>query len=293
MIPKSSQGYTPPSRQAQLVAEFWAQRLPSFDEALTLLRSQGLDTDRLSPEDLHRFDMVHCGGVEATDLVANEGGIKRGQNVLDVGCGLGGPARRFAYRHGAIVWGVELSEPVFKTAVALTSMVGLADRVGFTLGSALKMPYEEETFDVVVMQHCSMQVTEKQDIFRECARVLRTGGSLVLHEFFSGAGGKPYYPLAWAIEPAMSALETFEDTEVLLSRLGFGVGPLRDQRPTAISFYEGLAAKLEKAVADGTGFRGKNVEEARNSMHIFSSMLKNFQENRVRLGVVVCRKGHA
>ena len=91
----------------------------------------------------------------------------------------------------------------------------------------------------------------------------------------------------------MSALEMFVDTEVLLSRLGFGVGPLLDQRPTAISFYAGLAAKLEKAVADGTGFRGKNVEEARNSMHIFSSMLKNFQENRVCLGIVVCRKGHA
>jgi ubiquinone/menaquinone biosynthesis C-methylase UbiE len=153
------------------------------------------------------------------------------------------------------------------------------------------MPYEEETFDIVVMQHCAMQVTEKEKIFGECARVLRTGGSMALHEFFTGTHGDPYYPLAWATEPAMSALETFEDTEVLLSRLGFVVGPLLDQQPAAISFYAGLAAKLEKAVADGAGFRGKNVEEARNSLRIFSSMLKNFQENRVRLGIVVCRKG--
>jgi ubiquinone/menaquinone biosynthesis C-methylase UbiE len=293
MTPTSSRGGTLPSRQAKLVAEFWAQRLPSFDEALTLLRSEGLDVDRLTPEDLHRFDMVHCGGVEATDLVAHEGGIKSGQSVLDVGCGLGGPARRFAYRHGAIVWGIELSEPVFQTAVALTSLVGLGERVRFTLGSALKMPYEGRNFDAVVMQHCAMQVTEKEDIFGECARVLRTGGSLVLHEFFLGTGGDPYYPLAWATDPAMSALETFEDTEVLLSRLGFDVGPLLDQRPTAISFYTGLVAKLEKAVAGEAGFRGKNVEEARNSLRIFSSMLKNFQENRVRLGIVVCHKRHA
>lgn len=293
MKPRNSQDDTSSSRQAQLVAEFWAQRLPSFGETLALLRSQGLDTDRLTPEDLHAFDMVHCGGVEATDLVADEAGIKSGQHVLDVGCGLGGPARRFAYRHGAIVWGIELSEPVFQTAVALTSLVGLEDRVHFTLGSACTMPYEESTFDVVVMQHCAMQVTEKRETFGECARVLRTGGSLVLHEFFFGTGGEPLYPLAWATEPAMSALETFEDTQVLLSRLGFVVGPLLDQGPTAISFYAGLVAKLEKAVADGTGFRGKNVEEARNSLRIFDSMLKNFRENRVRLGIVVCRKVQA
>lgn len=290
MTSTSSRGGTLPSRQAKLVAEFWAQRLPSFDEALTLLRSEGLDVDRLTPEDLHRFDMVHCGGVEATDLVAHEGGIKSGQSVLDVGCGLGGPARRFASRHGALVWGIELSEPVFKTAVALTSMVGLADRVRFTLGSVLNMPYEESSFDVVVMQHCAMQVTEKQKIFGECARVLRTGGSLVLHEFFLGPGGEPLFPLAWATEPAMSALETFEETSILLARLGFAVGSLLDQKPTAISFYTGLVAKLEKAVAGEAGFRGKNVEEARNSLRIFSSMLKNFQENRVRLGIVVCHK---
>jgi SAM-dependent methyltransferase len=293
MRPTGLQDDTSASRQAKLIAEFWAQRLPSVEEGLALLRAQGLDMDRLTPEDLHRFDMVHCGGVEATDLVAHEGGIKHDQNVLDVGCGLGGPARRFAYRHGARVWGIELSEPVFKTAVGLTSLVGLAERVRFTLGSALKMSYDEGSFDAVVMQHCAMQVTEKLEIFGECARVLRTGGSLVLHEFFFGTGGEPHYPLAWATEPAMSALETFEDTEILLSRLGFVVGPLLDQQPTAISFYGGLAAKLEKAIAEGAGFRGKNVEEARNSLRIFSSMLKNFQENRVRLGIVVCRKSPA
>jgi ubiquinone/menaquinone biosynthesis C-methylase UbiE len=293
MKPTNSPDDTSLSRQAQLVAEFWARRLPSFDEALALLRSEGLDVDRLSPEDLHRLDMVHCGGVEATDLVAHEGGIKSGQSVLDVGCGLGGPARRFAYRHGAIVWGIELSEPVFQTAVALTSLVGLGERVRFTLGSALKMPYEEETFDIVVMQNCAMQVTEKEEIFRECGRLLRSGGSLVRHEYFLGTGGEPHYPLAWATEPAMSALEKFEDTETLLNQLGFAVGPVLDQRPAAISFYAGLVAKLEKAVADGVGFRGKNVQEARNSLRIFSSMLKNLQENRVCLVIVVRRKGHA
>ncbi len=278
------------SHQEQLVAEHWARRLPTFAEALALLHSQGLDPHRPKPEDLHAFDMAHVGGVEATDLLACEAGICTGQRILDVGSGLGGPARRFAYKYGAIVSGLELSEPVYRTAVALTSLVGLADRVGFLLGSALRMPYEDGTFDVVVMQHCTMQVAEKHQMFGECMRVLHPRGVLALHEFFADSSGEPHYPLAWATEPAMSSLQTLEDTATLLSALGFEVGPFLDQDNIARAFYAEMVHKLEKAVAEGTGWRGKGEEEARNRLVIYRAMLKNFQENRLHLGLVVCRK---
>ena len=278
------------SHQAQLVAAHWARRLPTFEEALAQLRSHGRDPHRLTPEDLHVFDMVHTGGVEATDLVAREAGLGSGQRVLDVGSGLGGPARRFAYQYDAAVSAIELSEPVYRTAVALTARVGLAEQVQFTLGSVLTMPYAAGTFDVVVMQHCAMQVAEKRRMFQECARVLRPGGALALHEFFSGTTGELHYPLAWASEPAMSSLTTFEETTLLLRDLGFTMGAFLDQGDTARTSYANMVTTLEAAVAAGTGYRGKGVEEARNSLQINRAMLKNFQEDRLRLGIVVCRK---
>jgi sarcosine/dimethylglycine N-methyltransferase len=85
------------THQAQLVAERWARRLPTFAEVLEFIRSQGLDSNRLTLENLHAFDMAHVGGVEATDLVAREADIRSGQRVFDIGSGLGGPARRFSY----------------------------------------------------------------------------------------------------------------------------------------------------------------------------------------------------
>lgn len=281
------------SQQEHLVAEHWAQRLINLADALELLRSRGIDPNRATPEDLHFFDIAHVGGVEATDLVAREAGVCNGKRVLDIGSGLGGSARRFAYKHGAIVCGLELSEPVYRTAVALTSLVGLGDRVSFLLGSALRMPYEEDTFDVVVIQHCAMQVSEKHQMFGECARVLRLGGALALHEFFAGSGGEPYYPLAWANDPAMSSLQTFGYTVSLLSSLGFIVGPLLDQDNIARAFYAEIVLKLEKAVAEGTGWRGKGTENARNRLLIYRAMLKNFQEHRLHLGLVVCRKSQS
>jgi sarcosine/dimethylglycine N-methyltransferase len=281
------------SQQEHLVAEHWARRLITFAEALELLRSQGLDPNRATPEDLHLFDIAHVGGVEATDLVAQEAGICIGKRVLDIGSGLGGSARRFAYKHGAIVSGIELSEPVYRTAVALTSLVGLADRVGFFLGSALRIPHKESSFDVVVMQHCAMQVAEKRKMFGECARVLHPGGRLALHEFFSGSGGEPYYPLAWATEPAMSSLHTFVDTATLLSSLDFIVGPFLDQDNIARVFYAEIVYKLEKALAEGTGWKGKSDEEARNRLLVYRAMLKNFQEHRLHLAIVVCKKSQS
>lgn len=281
---------TPPSRQAQLVAEHWARRLPSFDEALALLRSKGIDVDQPTAEDLHGFDMIHVGGVETTDLVAREANIKRGQRLLDIGCGLGGPARRFAYKHGAAVSGIELSEPVYQTAVGLTALVGLTNQVDLALGSVLAMPYDADTFDILVIQHCAMQIAEKQEMFEECARVLRADGVMVLHEFFSGTGGEPNYPMPWGREPSMSALQTYEDTRTLLQEIGFSVGPFLDQHAIAISFYSKMIARLEKAISDESGFRGKGVDEAHNSLWIFRTMIDNFNEDRVRLAIVSCRK---
>jgi MPBQ/MSBQ methyltransferase len=281
---------TPSSRQAQLVAEHWARRLPSFDEALALLRSKGIDAERSTAEDLHGFDMIHVGGLEATDLVAREANIKRGQRLLDIGCGLGGPARRFAYKHGAAVSGIELSEPVYQTAVGLTALVGLADQVDLTLGSVLAMPYHANTFDLVVMQHCAMQIAEKGEMFEECVRVLRADGVMVLHEFFSGAGGGPNYPLPWGSEPSMSALQTYEDTRALLEEIGFSVGSFLDQHAAAISFYSKMITRLEKAISEDSGFRGKGMDEAYNSLGIFRTMIDNFNEDRVRLAIVSCRK---
>ena len=278
------------TRQAQLVAEHWAGRLPTFDEALARLRTKGVDTNSAIAQDLHLFDMVHMGGVEATDMLAGKAGITNGIRVLDAGCGLGGPARHFASKYGADVSGIELTEPVYRTAVALTKLVGLEDRVKLTRGSVLSMPYKDQEFDVVVMQHCAMHVGEKRTMFGECGRVLRPGGVLALHEIFSGAGGEPYYPLPWATQPAMSSLETLDDTKLLLRELGFAVGPFLDLSEAGKAYHEKIITDLEMAMVQETGDRGKGTQPGGLSSQVSQGMVKNFAEDRVRVGIIVCQK---
>ena len=145
----------------------------SYERLLERLRENGVEPEKATPEDLHEFDMMHTGRVEATDTLARETGITEGMRVLDAGAGLGGTSRRLAHTYGAFVCALELTPRVCETATALTRLVRLTDKVTFANGTALYMPYASGCFDAVIVQHFAMQVRDKGRLFDECTRVLR------------------------------------------------------------------------------------------------------------------------
>jgi ubiquinone/menaquinone biosynthesis C-methylase UbiE len=256
------------------------------------LRAAGSAPEQATAEDLHRMDMNHMGGLAATDALAEMAHLGPGQTVLDVGAGVGGPARRMASKYGASVWGVELSASVYQTAVALTALVGLQDQVQFQQGSALALPFADGAFDVVVMQHVAMQIAEKDQLFGECVRVLKGDGVLALHEIFSGEGRPPHFPLAWATEPAMSSLETFAAWAARLARLGCQVGPFVDRSAEGRAHHEANIKAMRQALAQQEGATGFSVEATDVRLQTSTSMERNLREGRLQVGMVVCRKTH-
>lgn len=190
------------TQQGEMVAAHWARLSLTLDGAMEALRSQGISPQTATAEHLHALDMLHMGGLAATNKLAEMTGIGPGQRILDVGAGVGGPARRMAHKYGARVWGLELSESIYQTALALTALVRMQEQVQFAQGSALALPFTDASFDVVVMQHVAMQIAEKDRLFGESVRVLKPGGALALHEIFAGEAGAPHFPLAWATDPA-------------------------------------------------------------------------------------------
>jgi ubiquinone/menaquinone biosynthesis C-methylase UbiE len=276
--------------QGALVAAHWARLSLTLEGARQALRSQGIAPERATADDLHGLDMNHMGGLAATDALAEMAHLRPGQRVLEVGAGVGGPARRLAYKYGARVWGVELSEAVYQTAVALTALVGLQDQVQFTQGSALALPFEEGAFDAVVMQHVAMQIAEKDQLFGECVRVLTPGGVLALHEIFAGPGGPPLFPLAWAAEPAMSSLEPLEACTARLAQIGLTAGPFVDQSEAGRQYHAANIQTRRHALAQQQGAEGVSVEVTDARLRIALSMERNLREGRLQVGMVVCHK---
>ena len=223
--------------QGRKVASHWSRLAVTYEGALQSLEEKGIAADAVKVADLHALDMLHMGGLAATDSLASIAGIDAGQKVLDVGCGVGGPARRVASKFGAAVWGLELSETLYQTAVKFTDLVGLQEQVQFKQGSALSLPFGDGEFDVVMMQHVAMQISEKDQLFAELSRVVAPGGCIAMHELFAGEG-ELHYPLAWASEPSMSALEPFGECSERLSRAGFDVGGFVDHSEEGRAFHE-------------------------------------------------------
>ena len=184
------------------------------------LEPEGADLGALTQDDLAPLDQFHSRGLDATLELAGLAGVTGGARLLDVGCGVGGPARTLASRFGCRVTGVDFVAESVRAARELTRSVGLARLVDFQQASALDLPFDDATFDIVWTQHASMNVRDKRRFYAELGRVLRPGGRLAIHDICSGQTGPPDYPLPWADDPSISHLTPLDEARRLLEAEG-------------------------------------------------------------------------
>ena len=209
------------------------------DDLLERLRAalieDGVDPDHPDIEALAPYDHFHGRGLEATTEIADALEVAPADQLLDIGSGLGGPARYFAHRFGCRVSGIDLTEAFCEVARRLTQQLGLEDRVGFTHGNALAMPFADARFDGAYSMNVSMNIKDKSALYREVARVLKRGAWLVFSELLRGSGPEPDYPTPWARSAEASFLSTLEDTQRALEAAGF------ELTETRITLQQGLA----------------------------------------------------
>ena len=209
------------------------------------LRGDGVDPESATPEELAPYDHFHGRGLEATQDMADRLPVNPWDNILDIGSGLGGPARYMAQRFGCRVAGIDLTPEFCEVARLLTTRLGLEERVSFERGDALAMPFEDEAFDGAYSMNVSMNIADKRAFFGEIHRVLRPGGWLFLSEVARGPGGEPDYPLPWAQTAASSFLATMGDTRADLEMSNFAVESLRDTSAAARNFAARSRAIVE------------------------------------------------
>ena len=196
------------------------------------LNSLGPEDQRLSPQQLAGLDQFHTRGLAATAELAKLAGISADMAVLDVGSGLGGPARFLAATHGCRVTGVDLSEQFVDAARYLTDRTGQSGQVSFRTGSALQLPFRESSFDAVLLQHVAMNISDRARLYAEIRRVLKSGGRFACFDVVLNCG-EPHYPLPWARTPATSFLFTATATREAIELAGFRTVVCQDDTEAA------------------------------------------------------------
>jgi ubiquinone/menaquinone biosynthesis C-methylase UbiE len=190
-------------------------------------------------------DEFHIGGRSATKSFLDQLNFSNKDHILDVGCGLGGATRFVANTYGSRVTGIDLSQEYTDTGEALNNWVKLDKQITLEQGSALTMPFEDETFDGGYMLHVGMNTEDKARLFAEIYRVLRPGATFAVYDIMRQNGGELTFPVHCATDKSTSKLATSDQYKRALSDAAFEVSTENNRSEFALEYFKQMRAKTE------------------------------------------------
>jgi len=249
---------------------------PALEAAiLCAVQASGTNLAELTAAHLSAVDEFHVGGLEATRELAAHMSLQPGLRLLDIGCGIGGPARYFAGEHACAVSGIDLTEEFVQVAASLTRAVRLDHSADYRHGNALALPYDAASFDRAYTIHVLMNVSDKTALFREVRRVLKPDGLLAIFDIMRAGDGALQYPVPWAASEDTSFVATLDDYRSALAAAGFRVAQVRDRRDFSVAFTARMMARVAQSGPPALGLHLLMGEQTPTMLRNVSAMLQD------------------
>ena len=204
----------------EVVTGFYDTHPINEKQVLDKLLEDGFDLSSLDQGILQDYDQDHFGGLAATETLAQLVNISRSTRILDVCCGLGGPARYLAHHYGSCVTGIDLNQSRVDGAVRLTAMVGLEEKVSFYRANALSSDLPSDAFDALIAQEAFCHIPNKPLLLTECIRVLKPGGLIAFTDILATSSMTTGVSNRLRQEMAFTELDTLDGYSVLLEASG-------------------------------------------------------------------------
>ncbi len=268
------------------LADHWGKG-DVYSLIVSALEKTSKSLDSLTVQDLAPIDHFHARGFPATVELGDRLPIKANQHILDIGCGLGGPARYLAQRFQCKVSGVDITTPFVEAANKLTHLLGMDDRVTIEHGDGHRLPYEDGVFDGAYTQHVTMNVADRAQFFAEAYRVLKPGVFFALTEQGLGLTGNPHYPLPWSEDGSGAYLVSPSETRALLEAAGFENIVVED---TGAKYLAAYKQAMERAAKGPLPPLGVHLLMGESTPQKIQNAARNIEEGRTHPVQVVCRK---
>lgn len=274
------------THQDLLTSHYADERLAiRLQEALV---AEGLNPEQLTLDDIAAIDQLHVGGRRSSRQLAEQAGFLPGQKVLDLGCGTGGSSRLLVDEYGLQVVGVDITQPFVDVAQWLTQATGLTTRTKFICADAQCLPLETASFDAVWSQHTLMNLPDLAKGLAEVNRVLKPGGSLLLHEVLQGDNLEPLaFPVPWADTASTSHLKSLSQLEEYLTTAGFVQVKQQEVTEQALNWRQ---KHTDKEARGQTGILTPQLIFGPRFLHMGKNLMANLAAGKVRLIEAVWQK---
>ncbi|MCR9109942.1 class I SAM-dependent methyltransferase [Marivita sp. XM-24bin2] len=271
---------------AQAISDHWGTG-DVYARILETMKLAGIDPKTVTVEQLAPVDHFHARGFPATVELADALPIKEGDRLIDIGCGIGGPARYFAKRFNCHVDGIDITAPFVDAANKLSALVGLEALVACRHGDGQNLPFPDATFDGGYAQHVTMNVPDRNLFFQEAFRVLKPGAFFALTEHGLGEVGAPHHPVPWSQDGSGAFLMRPADTIAALQDTGFTRINVTE---TGEKYLQGYERAIELAKTGDMPVFGSHILLGKLAPQIVQNAARNIEERRTQPIQVVCFK---
>lgn len=248
---------------------------------LSGLRAMGKDPDHPTIDDLAPVDQFHLLGKPATLALARRADLRARMRLLDIGGGLGGPARTLASAFGCHVTVLDVTEEFCRVGAMLTARMSMSDLVTFRHGDATAIPFPDASFDMAWTQQAAMNIADKGQFYDEIHRVLGPQGQYAFQEVLAGPVQPIHFPVPWASGPTLSFLSSADEMRSGLRAAGFTERVWVDMTEEAVAFARERAAAAAKQ--QGLPPLGIHLVQGANMATKTANSNQNFFEQRTGL----------
>lgn len=257
-----------------------------YEDIISRLKEQDIDVNKVKRSDIAGVDEFHVRGATVSKELANSIDLE-GASVLDLGCGIGGPCRMLADEYNCKATGIDLSGEYVRAASKLSELLNLDDKTSFLQGDATSLPFDDKSFDVVWTQHVQMNIPDKEKLYSEMARVLKTNGYFIYYDIFKKGDGEISYPMPWANNANLSFLIKEKEMDDILKSIGLTKEISTDQTQPGIDFFNALIAKLKES---GPPKMGLNVLMGETTKPKIMNVLSHLESGKLEIKSGVYKK---
>ena len=198
----------------------------------------------LKTKDVSLFDQYHYFGTDAIDDAIICLKIDSKTKIIDIGSGIGGPARYLADKTGCHVTALEIQPDLHAIACSLTEGCGLSGFVRHFYGDILNFPEKNCDFDIVVSWLSFLHIPDRAALLRKCFNILQPDGKMFIEDFYKRGEFNKEEEKTLSTDICCDYLPTLEEYRKLLVEGGFLGIELIDKTDCWKDFVKGRMEKF-------------------------------------------------